>query len=126
MPIAEPDRTKGTIAEGLDGGKGMYRGCRGEKGWSMWEEERDRVEGDGQTALCVAALSGNLDCREIPQTDLRPAELKNCDCVLGCFLISGSWRSSGKPARDLSSSLPLNNAVLSLSWQKQNTPKTSR
>lgn len=27
MPIAEPDRTKGTIAEGLDGGKGTYRGA---------------------------------------------------------------------------------------------------
>ena len=74
MPIAETDRTKGTIAEGLDGGKGTYRGCRGEKGWSMWEEEWDRVGGDGWTALCVSALSGNLDCHEIPQTDLHPAE----------------------------------------------------
>ena len=53
MPIAEPDRTKGTIAEGLDGGKGTHRGC-GEG--SMWEGERERVGGDERTALCVSVL----------------------------------------------------------------------
>jgi hypothetical protein len=29
MPIAEPDRTKGAISEGLDGGKRTDRGCEG-------------------------------------------------------------------------------------------------
>ena len=48
--------------------------------------------------------------------------LKNCDCVRVCFLISRNWRSSGTPARDLSSSAPLNNAAPSSPSQskKQN------
>src|SRR5712671_2889749 len=29
MPVAEPDRTKGTLSECLDGSKGSYRGCMG-------------------------------------------------------------------------------------------------
>ena len=37
--------------------------------------------------------------------------LKNCDCVRVCLLISRSWRSSGTPARDLSSSAPLSNVA---------------
>jgi len=53
--------------------------------------------------------------------------LKNCDCVRVCFLISRSWRSSGTPTRDLSSSAPLNNvAPSSSSRQKVNAPKTSK
>ena len=37
--------------------------------------------------------------------------LKNWDCVRVCLLISRSWRSSGTPMSDLSSSAPLYNAV---------------
>ena len=85
MPIAEPDRTKGTIAEGFDGGKGTNRGCGGEKGWSMWEEERDRVGGDGRTALCVSV------------SHARGRDVESGNCVGGERLLRcryGSWTVS--------------------------------
>ena len=40
--------------------------------------------------------------------------LKNCDCVRVCLLISRIRRSSGTPARDLSSSAPLQHTTIQL------------
>jgi len=109
----------------------------------MGVKERIEAAGGRRVGQCGrrnGTESGEMDgllCAFLPflvtltvMKSLRPIfilrSLKNCDCVLGCFLISGSWRSSGKPVRDLSSSLPLNNVVPSSSRQKQKTPKTSR
>jgi hypothetical protein len=45
--------------------------------------------------------------------------LKNCDCVRVCLLISRIRRSSGTPARDLSSSAPLRHAIVWLQYRAE-------
>jgi hypothetical protein len=71
MPIAEPDRTKGSIPKGLDGCKGAYRGY-GEGERRLIEVNKRKRDKGGRTALCVSVShacrcdvkGGNRECRE--------------------------------------------------------------
>jgi hypothetical protein len=52
--------------------------------------------------------------------------LKNCDCVRVCLLISRIPRSSVTPARDLSSSAPLQSIICSSSSSSSNRARAER
>jgi hypothetical protein len=51
MPIAQPDRTKGSIPKGLDGSKGAYRGYREGERRLIEVDKRKTDKGDEQ--LCA-------------------------------------------------------------------------